>query len=1185
MAIAGDIPTLINEASPGVEGSGLIQGGTTGVTAPYIGRLENSGRIIGQTGDGVTLNAASGSVSRTATVENSGTIQGQTHGLNYGIHAISNLQNSGAIMGTNESGVSFTGTTNPVTVTNSGTIQGGTYGLDYRTNAIVSLQNTTKTSAIRGGRNEALRTLSLTTLNNEGTIASNSAAAITLTGTASGRVTIANSGTIQGGTYGLDYGNNAIASLQNNNGTIQGGTRAALSASTLAILNNSGTIASTSAAAITLTGNTTQAATIANTGTIRGATYGLDYGNNAIASLQNNNGTIQGGSNAALRAGTLLRLENSGTILSDRASAIVLTGTATRAADISNSGTIQGGAHGLNYGRNAIGELQNNNGRIVGGSGNAVTAGSITTLSNSGQIRAGATGIASSGDIATLRNTADSTVEGSGTITGGTAGITAGFIDSLQNTGTITGTGAGGVTLNASASRSRNDRFSASMSRTATLLDNSGRITGQTHGVDYGLHTLTRLNNSGTLQGGSAAALIAGSLTALSNSGTIASTSAGGITLTGSSDQAATVTNSGTIQGGTHGLNYGTNAISELQNNDGTIQGGSAAALTAGSLTALSNSGTIASTSAGGITLTGSSDQAATVTNSGTIQGGTHGLNYGTNAISELQNNNGTIQGGSAAALIAGSLTTLSNSGTIASTSAGGITLTGNSDQAATVTNSGTIQGGTHGVDYGLNALTRLSNSGTLRGAAGIALRASNITTLSNTGTIEGTTGIRLERRSDATGGSRIEHSGLLRSLQGPGGTALELRGTGRDALVLRTGARLEGELRWDGDGDTLHYADSASAQLTFFDNDAPAGRAPTAFAVEAPAQRLVLRSTATSSEFGRARTTLIFLDPSLYTLGENALSRWTGAVAEIIAQQSRTVPARPAGASGDRGQTLWLRPFGGAQRFARDGLRPAARHRYQGALLGYSRAGGGWLPGAAPRFGLFVGAVNADIDVRGLARDRHSDHLLAGAYLHSNWRTLHWHAALTIGESRYRSAWQRKNNLAPGGTEALRTNYKSRLLSAQLGFSGRLKLWGVALRPAVQARYLAQFTKDHDYRAGAATAIALRQRDVHIGLLSAQLAMPLMLAANDRNAWQGNVRLGVEGRTRLGGRLQRGLFDGQPLAFKVDGAEAAAGFLGAGLNYTVPALKLTFSANLETRYDTDDAFTVRGQLGIVWGF
>ena len=156
-------------------------------------------------------------------------------------------------------------------------------------------------------------------------------------------------------------------------------------------------------------------------------------------------------------------------------------------------------------------------------------------------------------------------------------------------------------------------------------------------------------------------------------------------------------------------------------------------------------------------------------------------------------------------------------------------------------------------------------------------------------------------------------------------------------------------------------------------------------------------------------------------------------------------------------------------------------------------------------------------------------------------------------------------------------------MLSAQLGLGGRLKLWGLAWHPAVQLRYLAQFTEDHDYRSGDATTITLRQREVHIGLLRAQLGMPLV--ADDRSAWQVDLRLGVEGRTRLGGSSQRGLFGGQPLAFKVAGAEAATGFFGAGLNYTVPDSNLTFSADLETRYDSDEAFAIGGQVGVVWGF
>ncbi len=248
-------------------GTGDISGGQRGVSAASIGRLDNSGKIRGANEVGINT---TGNIT-TLINRSAGDISGGQRGVSAA--SIASLTNSGRIRGAANAGVRLTGTDATVTVTNSGTIQGGTYGLNYGNNAITRLQNTTKTSAIRGGRNEALSAASLTTLNNEGTIASTSAAAITLTGRTTQAATVTNSGTIKGPTYGLNYGNNAIAGLQNNNGTIQGGTRAALTTGTLANLTNSGTIASTSAAAITLTGTTTQAATITNTGTIRGGTY------------------------------------------------------------------------------------------------------------------------------------------------------------------------------------------------------------------------------------------------------------------------------------------------------------------------------------------------------------------------------------------------------------------------------------------------------------------------------------------------------------------------------------------------------------------------------------------------------------------------------------------------------------------------------------------------------------------------------------------------------------------------------------------------------------------------------------------------------------------------------------------------------------------------------------------------
>jgi uncharacterized protein with beta-barrel porin domain len=129
----------------------------------------------------------------------------------------------------------------------------------------------------------------------------------------------------------------------------------------------------------------------------------------------------------------------------------------------------------------------------------------------------------------------------------------------------------------------------------------------------------------------------------------------------------------------------------------------------------------------------------STLTNSGTISAisGTGIANDG--AITTLTNtNSGTISayygiGNS------GTITTLTNSGTISSYY--GIYNTSTID-ALTNTNSGTISGTSVGIsnEYVSTRITTLTNSGTISGRYGIQ-NTSTITTLTNTGTISGTSG------------------------------------------------------------------------------------------------------------------------------------------------------------------------------------------------------------------------------------------------------------------------------------------------------------------------------------------------------------------------------------------------------------------------------------------------------------
>ena len=336
-----------------------------------------------------------------------------------------------------------------------------------------------------------------------------------------------------------------------------------------------------------------------------------------------------------------------------------------------------------------------------GAANGAITVGTGNILSNSGRITAttgkGIGGAATS-SITTLTNTRNSAgVTGSGTIRGSTDGINVGFIGSLTNNegAIIRGVAGEGVTL------SRTTAGSGSVI-------NHGTIQGATRGLNYGAHTISSLTNSGAILGGTGEALKATAITRLDNNsgGRIVSTSSEGISSTG---VIGALTNSGTVSGGTYGVNAA--SIGTLTNNStGLIQGGTlgtatdansaAVRLSAAGSSIINNSGRIIATKGEGIRgiatsiITSLSNTVSPgVAGSGTIEGNTDGINVG--RIASLTNT-GTIEGKGT-----------TGSGIILSGAAPGLTVD------TSVNNSGTIKGGQHGMSYGNNVITSLTNSGT----------------------------------------------------------------------------------------------------------------------------------------------------------------------------------------------------------------------------------------------------------------------------------------------------------------------------------------------------------------------------------------------------------------------------------------------------------------------------------------
>ena len=858
---------------------------------------------------------------------------------------------------------------------------------------------------------------------------------------------------------------------------------------------------------------------------------------------------------------------------------------------ISNSGEI------ITKGNSASGIKAGSKNRLISNSGKITTEGpdaygieanDENTLANSGEIVTrgkDAYGIfvihknklANSDDITTagegahgIRVINNNEIEHGGRITtskSGARGIDVGDNNALILNGAITTGGARSPGVKAGADTSLTVKANSRIKTTGagsdgihisglkadTTLDHRGRIEASATGIAVtgDLPTLTNhadpaVAGSGVIQG-RAAGVMARNIGRLANSGMIRGQNGDGVRVTATLGR---LENSGRITGGDDGI--AAQKINALVNNKGgvitggndgiqagstgelinrgEISGGTGAALSAASLLNLTNSGTITSAYASAIRLTGTASRAATLTNTGTIRGAALGLDYGTNAIASL-NNTGTIQGGAGPALRAGAIGALNNAGTLSSTS-------------------------------------------------GPALQATGLARLTNSGTIEGQTAIRLIRTGRGSN-TTIDNAGALRSLAGASGTALDFRGPGQDTLRLRAGSALEGQIRWDGAGDTLRLDAPGPARFTLIDNDAPANTRPTPFRVQTQGLP-VLRSTTTSSKDGEARTVVTILDPTRTAPRAAAVQhQQTGAIFQSLA----SLPA-PGRFANRRSQTeaprqaLWVRPFGGLYNFKRKGRAPAAQYRYGGALAGYS------VSLKDKSLGGFLGAARSELNSQGRGADAAGRDIFLGAYLRARQAGLDLSVAVLFGKSRSETAWQRRNSMIKGGVERLVHDGQRYFISPELGLATRLDIRGVALIPELKLRYLGLFNAEERERGSRPNALLFKPEDRHIGLIRASLGFPLRFPANQYGGQlSGRLRLGAEGRGLLSGGTVTARAGNGVTRYKAGGDEAVTGFVGAGFEYAVPALDLRFSAEVEASYGSDAALGVRGQLGFVWGF
>lgn len=758
-----ELPPEARAANTTVTNSGLIRGDAgSGVALIGGGDLINSGTIRGFSGNvgngaqaiGVVLaefpEATSTTATGVGTVTNTetGLIEGQLFGVL--------LSGGGTI--DNDGIIRSTGTFNPATpnVSPFGVIMGANANQPNRT---ATLNNSGTVSGFLGLL--ANQQLATAVINNSGTISGQQSAIIGLN---SGDLTINNEadGQIIGNGPGIT--SNAGTLGVDNKGLIRSNTQAAINITTAdAVIDNSGTI---QGGTFGITTNPFQVSTgvfedrsVDTTVTNSGSIVGL---NNDGVRLQGggsviNSGTIAGQQNVQADGVSMFALMTqdlttfSALVTNSAEGTItgVRTGvTLSSGGTVENAGAIAGGGAGIliqnGLGGTPVSGAITNSGSIIGGNGGAGVFGEGVvgfgqfdsfSVTNSGEIRGGAS------DGVAVNATSDTAItivnsEG-GTITGGASGVeTVLGALTLTNAGTIRGNGT-------------NQGINAAPDAGVTITDGGSSVTnsGTISGNRLGITTASHFNAAtGQVEGRAID-------TQVVNSGTIIGENDDGVRLIGG----GSVENSGEIRGlageFTDGISmfaYTAQANEDygaaVTNADGGEISGTRFGIILSGGGDLDNAGEITGV-VGGVFIQGTaintdpgedrSGLTASVVNTGTITGtgpqqslGQNGNGYGLGFGSDM------------------SSATLANSGTIASEQSVGVLHGSLADLTVTNSEGGVITGATSGLYSSAGGTLVVNNAGTIRGEgtydgfdavpdAGITIGTAS-SSVTNSGTISG---------------------------------------------------------------------------------------------------------------------------------------------------------------------------------------------------------------------------------------------------------------------------------------------------------------------------------------------------------------------------------------------------------------------------------------------------------------
>jgi uncharacterized protein with beta-barrel porin domain len=474
--------------------------------------------------------------------------------------------------------------------------------------------------------------------------------------------------------------------------------------------------------------------TFANTSSVNTAGDAVD-GNNTVQWTLTNNGTLTGANGIALQSQSTVT--NAGAITGTGNTPGFVAGVLLNAGgSVTNQtrGVISAGVYGV---------------YVKGAAGTVTNAGAITGLNVGVYLAAGGSVTNQAGGTIGNRYSdgvrvygGAGTVTNAGTITGGTFLVLPSNGVDLMLGGSVTNQAGGAI------SGLTNGVF---VNNTNGTVINAGSITGTfRYGVNLQAGGSVTNQAGGTISGGNGGVYVTGGVGTVTNAGTITGTTNYGVF----------------FRSGGNVTNQAGGVITGLF--DGVASGGPGTVINYGSITGTNRfgvffasggsvtnqAGGVISSSGTGVYLNGG---AGTVTNFGTITGGTGRYGVFLHAGGSVANQaGGTISGGTGV-YVSGAAGTVTNAGRITGTGFAGVSLipggsvtnqaggtisggnVGIYDLAGTVTNAGTIAGGTYSVEFrGVGAHTLILQTGSvLNGTAfgSTSGGATNALILQGTGT------------------------------------------------------------------------------------------------------------------------------------------------------------------------------------------------------------------------------------------------------------------------------------------------------------------------------------------------------------------------------------------------------------------------------------------------------------------